>query len=147
MSKFFTALRFTLKWEGGYVNDPDDPGGETKWGISKRAHPDADIKNLTEAEAAVIYAKNYWDPLNCESYEMPEAVAIFDTGVNCGVNRAKSWLKEAKDYKDILEKRRIHYYKLIDDNPKFRKYLNGWLNRLNDLHKYCDILAEERLPK
>ena len=40
-----------LESEGGYVNDKDDPGGETNMGISKRAYPDLDIKNLTREEA------------------------------------------------------------------------------------------------
>ena len=44
MAHFERAIDKTLAWEGGYVNDPKDPGGETKYGISKRAHPDVDIK-------------------------------------------------------------------------------------------------------
>ena len=48
-----------IEREGGYVNDPDDPGGETKFGISKRAYPHLDIKNLTEEHAADIYYNDY----------------------------------------------------------------------------------------
>ena len=44
MAYFERAIDKTLAWEGGYVNDPKDPGGETKYGISKRAHPDVDTK-------------------------------------------------------------------------------------------------------
>ncbi len=64
---FSAALKFALKWEGGYVNDPDDPGGETKYGISKRAHPEVDIKNLTVAQAGEIYKREYWDSIGLDS--------------------------------------------------------------------------------
>lgn len=47
--------------EGGYVNDPDDPGGETKYGISKARYPNYDIKNLTISEAEIIYRRDFWD--------------------------------------------------------------------------------------
>ena len=50
----------------GYVNDPKDPGGETNYGISKRAYPDVDIKNLTEDGAKDIYKRDYWDKNKCE---------------------------------------------------------------------------------
>ena len=52
IDNFTRAISFVLKWEGGYVNDPADPGGKTKYGISKRYHPKVDIKALTEKEAA-----------------------------------------------------------------------------------------------
>ena len=45
--KFSEAIEIVLKHEGGYVNDPDEPGGETKYGISKRSFPKYYIKNLT----------------------------------------------------------------------------------------------------
>ena len=57
MAHFERAIDKTLAWEGGYVNDPKDPGGETKYGISKRAHPDVDIKNLSREKACAIYKK------------------------------------------------------------------------------------------
>jgi hypothetical protein len=52
MSGFDEAVKMVLKHEGGYVNHPSDPGGETNFGISKRAYPEVDIANLTEEEAA-----------------------------------------------------------------------------------------------
>ncbi|MBI5843910.1 MAG: hypothetical protein HZB23_04475 [Deltaproteobacteria bacterium] len=45
--------------EGGYVNDPADPGGETRFGISRRAYPNEDIKALTRERAAEIYYRDY----------------------------------------------------------------------------------------
>ena len=60
---FETAIAFVLNEEGGYSNDPRDPGGETNFGISKRAHPQVDIKNLTleEAESIYRYEHTAWD--------------------------------------------------------------------------------------
>ncbi|GIW22249.1 MAG: hypothetical protein KatS3mg068_1256 [Candidatus Sericytochromatia bacterium] len=57
MASFDIAISKTLKWEGGYVNDPKYPGGETKFGISKAFYPTLDIKNLTLQKAKEIYKK------------------------------------------------------------------------------------------
>lgn len=141
------ALEFTLRWEGGYVNDKDDPGGETKWGISKRAHPDRDIANLTLEDAIEIYREKYWDVLDCDNLDWALAIAVFDAGVNCGVSRARAWLKESSwiedcnvlyDIKYFNELRIIHYLTLIKNNPAMGKYKRGWFNRVNDLKKYID---------
>jgi len=51
LTKFDEIIEVVLEHEGGYVNDPDDPGGETNFGIAKRSHPDVDIKNLTKEGA------------------------------------------------------------------------------------------------
>ena len=47
LTQFDDIIEIVLHHEGGYVNDPKDPGGETNFGIAKRSHPDVDIKNLT----------------------------------------------------------------------------------------------------
>ena len=60
MAQFLEIVYDTLDHEGGYVNDPTDPGGETNYGISKRAYPKIDIKALTKHEAVKIYYKDYW---------------------------------------------------------------------------------------
>ena len=57
--------------DGGYVNDPEDPGGETKFGIAKKFNADVDIKNLTRAQAIEIYRAKYWTPAQCESLPWP----------------------------------------------------------------------------
>lgn len=136
---FRRALIFVLKWEGGYVCNPNDPGGETKWGISKRAYPNLDIRNLSEEDAAKIYARDYWDACGCDSIVFPDCVAVFDTAVNCGVGRARGWLKGSKDIKEFIQKRVDHYTLLARNDPKLKPFLNGWLNRVNDLKKYIDI--------
>jgi lysozyme family protein len=95
MKNFERALIFVLKIEGGYVNDPLDPGGETKFGISKRSYPDIDIKNMTLEGAGESYKKDYWDKCKCD--ELPDSIAIilFDTAVNMGVQRAIKLLQDA----------------------------------------------------
>lgn len=137
MSKVLTvdkALEFVLKWEGGYVNDPDDAGGETKYGISKRAFPNLDIKNLTLEQAKEIYESQYWTRAGCpwlKSYEL--ATVVFDTAVNCGVGFAKSCLEKTQDIDAYLELRKQRYFDVITKNPVNRKFRNGWANRVNQL--------------
>lgn len=61
--KFEDTIEYVLQFEGSeYTNDPADHGGETKFGVSKRAHPNVDIKNLTKEQAIQIYRKDYWEP-------------------------------------------------------------------------------------
>ena len=143
INDFRRALAFTLKWEGGYSNYPDDPGEETKWGIAKRYHPELDIRNLTAEQAASIYAAEYWDAVGCDAIPFPECVAVFDTAVNLGVGRVRGWLKDAPDAKAIVQKRVDYYYERVKVKPTMRKYLNGWLNRVNDLKKFLDINASQ----
>lgn len=71
--------------EGGYVFNKADPGGETKYGISKRQYPDLDIKNLTLDQAKAIYLRDYWVP--CHADTVPDSIRfdLFDMAVNSGV--------------------------------------------------------------
>lgn len=80
--------------EGGYSNNPLDPGGETKYGISKRAFPDEDIKNLTPERAKVLYKEKYWDKLRCGDMPRSLSFSVFDCGVNCGVTRSAEFLQK-----------------------------------------------------
>jgi len=82
-ASFLRAIDKTLGWEGGYSNDPDDPGGETNWGISKRWHPDLDIKNLLRDGAIAIYWDEDWRPMRLDELRDPRLAAkVFDTVVN-----------------------------------------------------------------
>jgi len=74
--------------EGNYSNDPNDPGGETKWGISKRAYPHLDIQNLTRDEAKRIYYWDFWIAIDAK--DLPDGVAfqLFDFAVNSGIQTA-----------------------------------------------------------
>lgn len=90
---FETVVHMVLEHEGGYVNHPSDPGGETKYGISKRAYPDVDIAELTEDEAAVIYKRDYWDRIKGDDLPVGVACAVMDYAVNSGISRASKALQ------------------------------------------------------
>lgn len=145
---FTEAVQLIFKLEGGYVNDPHDRGGETKWGISKRRFPDVDIKNLTKAGAADIYLRHYWSPTRCD--ELPEnmRLPVFDCAVNQGVKTAVEILQElvgvaqdgqmgpvtlaaVRSYRGDL---RHHYHAkrtaAYVSYSQFDRYGRGWLHRL-----------------
>lgn len=84
MTNFERAFAIVVGIEGGYVNDPKDPGGETKYGLSKRANPDLDIKNLTIGMAQDRYRTRYWNAHGLDSLEYGKALLVFDTAVNGG---------------------------------------------------------------
>lgn len=92
---FDNAVELILKHEGGYVNDPRDSGGETKYGISARAYPDLDIAKLSESDAKVIYKEDYWDKLKGDDLPYPIALVTFDAAVNSGRMRATKWLQHS----------------------------------------------------
>jgi len=86
MADFNKAIVITLKNEGGYINDPLDKGGETKYGISKKSYPDLDIKSLSIEQAKEIYKKDFWDCLKCNFIENQKlANKIFDMSVLMGI--------------------------------------------------------------
>src|SRR6056300_269579 len=93
MPSFDDALEFVLRYEGGYVNDPNDPGGETNMGISKRAFPDEDIAGMTHQRAAFLYHTHYWTPCRCDDMPFHLAICVFDFAVNSGVKRASKTLQ------------------------------------------------------
>jgi lysozyme family protein len=94
---FDAAVGFVLKEkiEGGYVNDPRDPGGETNFGISKRSYPKVNMKTLTRDGAIAIYKRDYWDAVNCDALPPMLAVALFDCAVNQGAGIAPKLLQRA----------------------------------------------------
>ena len=103
---FAVAVGFVLAHEGGYINDPADPGGETKYGISKRAYPRVDIKNLTKAQARDIYYRDYWKRVDGDNLPAGLDLAVFDTAVNCGVSVARSFLQATKSVGEYIDLRR-----------------------------------------
>lgn len=85
---FDHAFDLVFGHEGGYVNDPQDPGGETKFGISKRAYPHLDIKNLTKDDAKRIFYKDFWGPAGCDALPDILKFHVFDFAVNSGPAQA-----------------------------------------------------------
>lgn len=131
------------------TDDPDDPGGLTKFGISQHAHPDVDIVNLTRESAIELYRRRYWEPVRAELLPLPLDYYVFDCAVNQGVDRAARTLQRvvrvpidgiigpttigaawnaprAETAARYLTKRALHYAAL----PTFPKYGEGWFKRL-----------------
>lgn len=99
-SKFYKFIERILGHEGGYVNDPNDPGGETKWGISKRSYPSVDIKNLTRDGAIAIYLRDFWNPLKADRFHDGVAFQLLDSAVNSGISQSIRFLQRAVDVAD-----------------------------------------------
>jgi len=95
MTDWDKAIAFVLKAEGGYTLDPNDRGGETNFGISKRSYPNLDIKNMTEEKAKAIYKTDYWQACHCDELPSPVAIAVFDSAVNQGTGAAQRMLQIA----------------------------------------------------
>ena len=91
----YPAVELVLRHEGGYINHISDPGGETNFGISRRAYPHLDIKNLTREEAIEIYRKDYWQRCKCDQMQGGIGLSVFDFAVNAGANRAIRTLQES----------------------------------------------------
>jgi len=87
------CIEWTCGIEDGYSNNPLDPGGETKFGISKRSYPLLDIKNLTLAKAQEIYFKDYWLTISADKLPQPLDLFVFDASVNHGCSAAISMLQ------------------------------------------------------
>lgn len=95
MARFDLAVGKVLWLEGGYVDDPDDPGGETKYGISKRAYPHLNIKELTREQAVEIYREDYWRTLWEKIEDQETASELLDFAVVAGAGTAVGRLQRA----------------------------------------------------
>jgi len=155
MTKFQEAIKFTLQWEGGYVNNENDPGGETNLGITwptlLRAikdglvPADTTIQSLTVPLAMIIYERYYWADYQLDTVVSPLCIVLFDMYVNHSPSSVRR-LREASgdDWMKLIQKRKDFYGQLVAKNPKMKVFLKGWLNRANDLTKYCAIVAQEQ---
>ncbi len=98
---FETAFDFIIAKEGGYVDDPYDKGGATKFGISSRFIKNndlkiANVKDLTLLQAKEIYHMFFWNPLKIDRFnDSTVQLFIFDTAVNCGNERASLLLQNS----------------------------------------------------
>jgi lysozyme family protein len=172
---FNKTLDFTLEHEGGYVDNPADPGGATNRGISFRflkgidsSTTKSDIVNMTLERASEIYRTYFWRSCYCD--ELPSLVdsVVFDTAVNMGTGTSikllqkslndlygtnlkvdgsfgpitQSAVEEIVDTlefaKDIIDRRRDYYTSLANNKPRFRVFLRGWMNRINDLENFIE---------
>ena len=160
MNKIFEcALEFVFDAEGGYTNHPNDPGGETNFGIDKRSHQKEDIKNLTKERAAEIYYNDYWLKSCAEHLPKLVAIAYFDSAVNTGIKQANKFLQRAVGVNDdgvvgpvtlnaithaepkstanrLVDYRQSFYDGLAESRPKLRGFLRGWTNRNTNLKAF-----------
>ena len=92
------CLETILHHEGGYVNHPKDPGGETNLGVTKRVYDEwggnKNMKDLLVEDVAPIYRKNYWDRMKCDDLPRGLDLCVFDFGVNAGTGRAAKFLQK-----------------------------------------------------
>lgn len=153
MAEFLRAVEMVIDVEGWYVNDSDDPGGPTKYGISQKDEPGVDIKSLTRAQARAIYMRDYWAPMGCASLPQGIGAALFDAGVNLGpataikilqgvlgvtvdgingpiTSRACNEFGDQEKLVAIFTLRRIEKYASLANSRKSRrKFFRGWINR------------------
>ena len=92
------CLETILHHEGGYVNHPKDPGGETNLGVTKKVYQEhggtKDMKDLLVEDVAPIYKKGYWDKMKCDDIPSGLDLCLFDFGVNAGPGRAAKFLQQ-----------------------------------------------------
>lgn len=150
----------------GYVNDPLDRGGETKYGVAFNANPDLDITKLDWEGAKRVYFRRYWLASNCDDLTLMSprlAVLHFDGAVNHGVGRAGRFLQRAvgavedgdvgpatlRAAKAAIKKEgdiaicnkicdfRADFYRaIVARNPSQKRFLNGWMRRINEMRAF-----------
>ena len=157
MKSFNEIIEKVLEHEGGYVNDPKDLGGETKYGITKRFYPELNIKELTIEKAKQIYKDDYWDRNRVESLPQNLWHIYFDMCVNMGKRTAVKVLQRAavnrgKDIEvdgglgpatigalkgvelDRVRAYRVKFYvDLITSKPEQEKFFLGWFRRATEV--------------
>jgi len=152
---FDQAVAVIFLHEGGYSKNDNDPGGETRWGISKRSYPEVDIYNLTKEQAKEIYERDYWKPLRLYMIDNANAcLELFDFSVNAGISRAVKLAQKLtgtredgqlgditakainefhKDFVKSYKHARIIYYEsLVINKPELKIFIKGWINRVNN---------------
>lgn len=157
---FDGAFTWILQAEGGYSDDRRDPGGETKFGISKRAYPKLDIATLTLDDARRIYRADFWMPLRCEEMRPEWALALFDAGVLHGNAQAVRLLQLGlgvpmdgiigPETLDAVKRANLEAHLTaflswrvyhVATTPIFNTYIRGWSRRFFRLALECQRLA------
>lgn len=147
-TNFQEALRLTLKYEGGFSNDPYDPGGATMKGVTQgtynvyRAHknlPRQSVRLISDAELQDVYKAGYWDEIGGDALPAGVDALAFDVAVNSGPGRARAWLAASAnmapaDRVKYLDNRRRSFYRGLKTFWRFGK---GWMARENDLFAHA----------
>jgi len=156
ITNYSTCLDIILEHEGGFVNHPDDPGGITNHGVTKKVY-DAwvdrettprEMRDLTHEDVAPIYKKNYWNRAKCDQLPSGVDLSVFDWAVNSGVSRSAKALQRivgveqdggigpmtitaVNDFEpiDIIEKMHYARQSFYEKLSTFETFGNGWTRR------------------
>lgn len=149
---FFDGVAsFIAKWEGGCVNDSSDSGGHTCYGIAANYNPEVDTASLTPDKAREIVKTEYFEAADCDSYSSYAMQLVCgDTAVNFGVGGWEEFKAEVPDTLPeqdkaiaIVQNRKAYREARVNEEPNQEKFLEGWLNRDNDLEKEIQKNATE----
>jgi lysozyme family protein len=150
------AVQKTLAHEGGYVNNPNDKGGPTKYGVTQADMPGVNIADITAEQAAAYYSEHYWKPLYSQINDQLLGEKLFDMGVLFGVGTAVKLLQitlansisivsdgnfgpqtlaDVNQHSNLLPAYRAtllnHCMNVVNANPNDAVFLQGWINRIN----------------
>jgi lysozyme family protein len=144
---FERCLATTLKWEGGYSNHPDDPGGPTMKGVIQREY-DAwrkkqgksrrPVRGIEEGELRAIYRTEYWDAMGCDELKPGLDLCVFDAAVNSGVGRARQWAAKSQDIDGFCDERLEFLQRL---GKLWRVFGAGWRRRVNGIRVEARSMA------
>lgn len=140
---FDEAFYRLMGHEGGYVNHPSDPGGETMWGITLRVAREngyrGEMKDMSQDTAKIIAKKKYWDAVQADSLPAAIRYPMFDAAYNSGHVQAIKWLQRALEIendgvlgpqtKKALERENALELKMkiIGQRLLFLTKLSGWV--------------------
>jgi hypothetical protein len=140
---FQRALAVTLRFEGGYSNHPNDPGGATNYGIIQRTYDGwrkskslepRDVRQIDHEEVETIYRDRFWRRAKCDDHPYPVALCLFDWSVNSGTGVAANALASTgPDVPMYLAARWTFLTDLMQRREKSRVFRNGWARRCNTL--------------
>lgn len=133
-SDFEKAIFFVFQQEGGYVNDPADPGGETRWGISKRSYPNVNVRDLPKEAARNIYYHDYWLRSGADQLPWPLNLFHLDASVNCGIGQSSIFLRESGGDCEAYNNLRRKFYTELH---QFNLYGSAWMRRVDQLEIYA----------
>lgn len=136
------SIAFVRKWEGGWADDPNDPGGATNKGITLATYKrwwylhggpvptKEDLRNISDEEANNIYFRLYWKESGSDKLPWPDCLAVMDLAVNGGVDKAREFVEEVGTNYVRLTARRLIWYANLDG---WRHFGNAWTRRCADL--------------
>ena len=174
-NNFESCLEKILKHEGGFVNHPEDPGGMTNMGITKKVYErflgkelcEKDMRMMPMEHVAKIYRKNYWDKVKADDLPSGVDLCVFDWAVNSGTKRAVCALQESIGAKvdgvmgpmtlgkvnvydnlkllKVMKQKREGFYRSL--TKLFKTFGTGWLRRNNETYEASKDYAKSRSQK